>query len=554
MSQRDEDIYQLNCLKNLRKFDPLTKLRQSHIPIASERDELHSLLRDAERDIGRIDDELARLHGLISSLENGKEELYDAMCLSQSLLSPIRRICDDVLSEILLWSNTQITITDQHVKIPAISLSKVCSSWRRLVADRMIFWSDVCIRIQNGDPSSSQQNLISKVFDRSGTAKLNLKIRLSDKVTTAFVSVLQTHSDRWNVLELECLPEFIIQCFRTVSVFPSLTHANLEVRFTRNVALPAPDGVLTVQAPRLRSFTLLKRSGKYDKLQVEIPWAQMKQISLGVTGMAEFFDALRQCSALEEAELSFTYRATPVSGPFEPVLSNISTLSMQIIDGCEHEAIASCFRTLATPALTTLRVWAEPGGVAHYEPEWHISDFASFITRSGCALSTLILQDICISDSTIISVLGLVSTLTHLKIQEPYLKLFKYQDSESKDYKISAITDSLLQFLQIKSMKSFYRSSVSTTTAYTPSLPHLEVLDLDGKGAEDKLSIAAFKKMLWSRWRCGESKSDSRASLKSVRLCVWDQSITDGHRSEFTALQRLGMRVDVSTCATKASK
>jgi hypothetical protein len=494
MSQRDEDVYQLNCLKNLRKFDPLTKLRQSHIPTASERDELHSLLRDAERDIGRIDDEVARLHGLISSLENGKEELYDAMCLSQSLLSPIRRISDDVLSEILLRSNTQITITDQHVKIPVISLSKVCSSWRRLVADRMIFWSDVCIRIQNGDPSSSQQNLISKVFDRSGTAKLNLQICLSDKVTTAFFSVLQTHSDRWNVLELECLPKFIIECFRTVSVFPSLTRARLDIRASRNVVRPTPDDVLSVQAPCLRSFEFWER--RKEILQIDVPWAQMKQISLGVTGMAEFFEALRQCSALEEAELRFTDRATPISGPFDLVTSNISTLSIRICNEDEHEAIASCFATLTIPALTSLRIFSDGWRIKHYTPEWHTSEFASFISRSGCSLKTLILQNICISDSTIIAVMALLPTLTRLVILEPQSKNFESVNDPNNGSKISTVTDTLLRSLLIKSMEF---SGSFTPKAYSPLLPHLEVLDLEGKGAEDKLSIAAFKKMLWSR-------------------------------------------------------
>ncbi|KAE9390779.1 hypothetical protein BT96DRAFT_796016, partial [Gymnopus androsaceus JB14] len=102
------------------------------------------LLKDGEKDLGDFSAEISRLQSRILFLERKRGRLEARLKEYASLISPIRRLPDDILS--VLFEQYCIDSEQQFPTLGPFKLSAVCSHWRSIVLSNPSIWSRITFR------------------------------------------------------------------------------------------------------------------------------------------------------------------------------------------------------------------------------------------------------------------------------------------------------------------------------------------------------------------------------------------------------------------------
>jgi hypothetical protein len=97
-------------------------------PASVQPEEVASILQNIQRDLKDYEVEIYWLE----QLRQEKEQLEEYATLLQSLLSPLRKVPDEILLEIfdLCCDTNSFEIVGPMHRLPAIVISSVCSRWR----------------------------------------------------------------------------------------------------------------------------------------------------------------------------------------------------------------------------------------------------------------------------------------------------------------------------------------------------------------------------------------------------------------------------------------
>lgn len=138
--------------------------------------QISHLLQQAQSELQRYDSE-------ILSVNIHRAELLRCILGYESLLSPIRKLPDDVLQEIFLRVCRKNTISGRNdTYIPGLVLSEVCSYWRELAVGARRLWScfEVFLFDSEGTGEEAQSILTTELtkmlLERSGNAPLDVNI------------------------------------------------------------------------------------------------------------------------------------------------------------------------------------------------------------------------------------------------------------------------------------------------------------------------------------------------------------------------------------------
>ena len=121
------------CSKCSPKFTLLEKLRSCNLPqklranqypsISTEKSQLTHFLASGDDELSLYDKEIARLQARIVLLETEKQDLVDDLSFVHSLLSPVRRIPQEILQEVFSWLNrTEGCASIQDSRLPSSRL------------------------------------------------------------------------------------------------------------------------------------------------------------------------------------------------------------------------------------------------------------------------------------------------------------------------------------------------------------------------------------------------------------------------------------------------
>ncbi|KAH9487421.1 hypothetical protein JR316_0001496 [Psilocybe cubensis] len=366
---------------------PFTEyLHTNYVPTSIDRAQIRQLLVEPEAALAKIDDDIRRLQALVDEIRQQKASLDETIHEHYLLLTPFRRLPDDILTEIFCW-----TLPDMHNALmsssePPLLLGRVCSRWRSLAYHTPRLWSTLHVPLpvppsHNGltywMPSEAFQQLsvdfegkfrrhcqaVVDWLNRSGSRPLSLSINPRDSVSHThqqyfrpYLEILLAFSDRWHKLEIS-IPS--TECSSLIASIPASSVPKLRylhLKFSRRSAhenVWARSGIL--KTPTLRVLYL---SGFPFRLSgLEMNWSQVTHLILSDNSNAiarqkrvsleEAYRIFSLCKNLQHVTLDIIDTPDAVS-PTDPLdLPYLESLA--IIDGAH--CIATLIECFNVPSL-----------------------------------------------------------------------------------------------------------------------------------------------------------------------------------------------------------
>ena len=194
----------------------------------------------------RLDDEMCRLRQVMDSLARERQNLAQSLDEHRSLVAPIRRIPQEMLSEI--FSHCIGSLPCIEGDSAPMLLTFVCSRWRRVVISSPALWSNIYVAYYDR-PSV---NMLEIWLARSGVFPLRLSVESENKNNNAIRSLIP-HSHRWHTVMLSLHPEQYRVLAPIAGNVPILESLTLSVTDDFNKPL-----TIFEAAPRLHSVRLLR--------------------------------------------------------------------------------------------------------------------------------------------------------------------------------------------------------------------------------------------------------------------------------------------------------
>ncbi|KIK71478.1 hypothetical protein GYMLUDRAFT_337345 [Collybiopsis luxurians FD-317 M1] len=288
--------------------DILSKSRANHVPNSIEQSRLTSYCEDVKATLPYIDYQIVQLEQMTKKLIRKRIELERTSDLSQSLLSPIRKLPPEILNEIFLAvcsSEAAVTVGPNRPKISSafIPVSQVCAFWRALVLSRSTLWSSLDINFMSVRPSESFARSLTRYISLSKAAEMRLRmgfghVRIMTVERNRVLAALCEKSNQWKELHLD-----FNDCIYSAGIFGrfaapgSLDYSSLEkltVSVGERNTLPRffYDGLRP--CPRLRHFRTNIFGGSY-----KLDLSNVTTLHLGTFVGASLAELLARCPSLK---------------------------------------------------------------------------------------------------------------------------------------------------------------------------------------------------------------------------------------------------------------
>ncbi|KAI5897226.1 uncharacterized protein SCHCODRAFT_02616943 [Schizophyllum commune H4-8] len=178
----------------------LSLQRHGLYPCPSQKTEIQNIIGELGSDICAIDEAICRLHAL-------RNDLVEQRAASRSVISPIRTLPSELLSEIFLFVELRIypmVLTNgrlfHRVEPPAFAC--VCLEWRRAALGTPALWTDIHINAATRVHENS--TFMINYLARSASLPLQVHLHAGDIRARAAFSLLARLSQlRWESLTLD---------------------------------------------------------------------------------------------------------------------------------------------------------------------------------------------------------------------------------------------------------------------------------------------------------------------------------------------------------------
>ncbi|KAF5343687.1 hypothetical protein D9757_010215 [Collybiopsis confluens] len=478
-----------------------TRLRSELGPASVQPEEVASILKSVELDLEDLDAEIARLELQILFLNTLKERHREYGNQFKTLLSPIRRLPDELLCEVFDWccgmncffvTELPVSTAFTFKSAPAMALSSVCSRWRRIALAMPSIWSRIALdwgaRVSSEGPWGNENTFplflsLARSLSRPLTIELNAihsNLELSvgyDGHLHPIIAKLTEQVHRWQKFTLvESGLCMLKDLFIETSQFPMLEDMELHEYEVSTVDF------LAGKAPNLKKLTW----DGWPPLPVSISTEIFPQIvhiesSLEPALLEDLLEANPNLISLtaegnENLWSEEEYIARPRTCP------RMETLSVQDLEDNYPEK--SVFSAMRCPSLKSLhlsclqRIHAWTG----------FNFFMDFVQRSSFPLTTLCLNNFPLSDSNLVYLLNHVPTLMNLTVDDTRRPHYEAKDPELE---LNPFTERF-----INSLHAYQTSSLRSNAS--PIVPRLRSLTLSSRVKE--FNDAAVMDMVRSRW------------------------------------------------------
>ncbi|KAF4612936.1 hypothetical protein D9613_011085 [Agrocybe pediades] len=243
-------------------------LLQSNIPPdTSMNTKFNLLLAELLQESSHIDEEISRLEETIAGLRRKKAGAQSSIDAYQKILSPARRVPDDVWREIFYCCLPTHRDSTMHPRDAPLLLTRVCSQWRQIAFSSPLLWSRLYIPLlleECGGPSDVPSKpryreeymkalhrrrglrgqAIKEWLQRSGNCSLSVTISCPSSyfmdqlggyhhdsdINITYVQqtfdILLPFATRWESVELLTFGSLLLKMFQ--ATFSSTTIANLK--------------------------------------------------------------------------------------------------------------------------------------------------------------------------------------------------------------------------------------------------------------------------------------------------------------------------------------
>ncbi|KAJ7153644.1 hypothetical protein C8R46DRAFT_1119459 [Mycena filopes] len=381
-------------------------LRTNVVPSEEDCQRIHQLLAGSRQEVLKLSNEIQRLQTLITGLAQKRDELNAFIDDHVALVSPARRLPDDVVAEVF-----RATLPSHHNSIMSkeespLLLCQVSQAWRALAVSTPRLWTSMHVV---APPTASRlhqlNNTVELWLSRSGILPLSISFirsQISDLDVSALLETLVRHSPRWKRIRLKVWTYASLRPFATISATDVPILEQITIEGTPEPGRRTDSSFISfLETSTLRSLSLRSFSFPLPF----IPSPQIRHLSLGrnpssYVGEAETLELFRSCPQLETCTLPFTptQRSPPIMGPCRmEYLQHLSVLDA-------WQSTTNLFKILDLPNLQSLEYDAGNVEIFPFLP----------LLASTPNLRRLALKVSRVSPEAVIECLRLVPALTEL--------------------------------------------------------------------------------------------------------------------------------------------
>ncbi|KAJ7025726.1 hypothetical protein C8F04DRAFT_1127358 [Mycena alexandri] len=332
-------------------------LNTNTVPSDVDCQRIRELLTGPQIEAAKITDEIRRLQSLICELAKKRDALNHFIDPLVALISPARRLPDDVVVEIFtasLPSDRNAVIVG--AKSPLL-LCHICRAWRNLAISTPRLWTSLHIVAPETPAQVEQLNgIVDSWLSRTGVLPLSISVVQSFRAEfdTDFSTLVQTlirYSSRWNGIRFGF--------HRDLSFNPLAALSALDVPILETVLIDHFSGPAT-GLPFLATSSLRSASFRRGTPRLPLPWNQLHCLFLGEAAACETtaagLDLLRGCPSLEACALAFVESIPPAAGNVpSPVTCRMEHLrQLSVLDNEIPGGTVEFFKHLDVPNLEFL--------------------------------------------------------------------------------------------------------------------------------------------------------------------------------------------------------
>ncbi|KAJ7713984.1 hypothetical protein B0H16DRAFT_1742900 [Mycena metata] len=401
--------------------DLIDLLESNNPPLESEIPSIRAIIADGEEQLEYLDAQIQDMEVTLAQLICRHREISEHVRQHHAIISPIRSLPAELMCEIFAAALSSyipnplpttpphkplyLPIPDEEAYSPPWHLAQVCQSWRRYALSYPRLWSSVVVpRISS--TNCGAYNLMNTQLLRSANASLNVHW---PNPIPLWLDLMLAHCQRWRTLSISIRYLTSYGPLDWLQPFKGRFHRLERLSIDNRPSQPLPDIFST--SPNLRHVSLSPKmfiTYNCHPTPVSLPWGHITHYR-GMFAPSKQRRILESAHKLVECALGFNTSQVEVDRAGSPIsLPCLRRLRSERTTFLSH---------LTTPTLEHL--WAGD------TPPQYMPVLLSFLTRSPCALQTLVLTDcrICLG---LIPVLEQLPDLTYLFI-DSYRKADLYE-------------------------------------------------------------------------------------------------------------------------------
>ncbi|KAJ7603835.1 hypothetical protein FB45DRAFT_811698 [Roridomyces roridus] len=345
--------------------------------------------RLAKAHIHELESQLVSVQNLIALSLERAAQLERAIEAHKSIISPIRRLPNELLAEIFSQASQAAFYWDDISTSPVTSqapwlFTHVCRLWAGVALGTRPLWSQISMRLHCIDEEARGVASMVKLFlERSGSLPLIVDICNEDnqlKTHRSFDASV-THVQRWEDVDL------FVEC-RLLLFIAAAIRGQLCTLKTLRIWSCDKDGMgagdlsdAFAIAPNLTALEAAFHSGDNTlRSPFEFPWHQLTRLLTTFSSNAEALTVLEQLSSIVELQVEFSSSGESIALARNFVtLPHLRVLEIMLQDMyfMSLGPLSYLLEFTAAPSLEHLGIqgMADQGSVSR------------FVTRSGCAPS-----------------------------------------------------------------------------------------------------------------------------------------------------------------------
>ncbi|KAK0440594.1 hypothetical protein EV421DRAFT_1815848 [Armillaria borealis] len=395
-------------------FPRQLQARSDYVPSASDVHQIKESLSAIEKEVQRYDDELFRLYTLVAQRESEQRELKLNAEKCRSILAPIRRLPNEMLSEIFAQCCKQgdeyaNCISDTRT-LSAMSISLVCSRWRSLAIPMKSLWA--VFPINPTAVSTFTLQCLQMYISRSGDVPLTIQVPpVYGNVTAAaldgaseFFNVLVDAAPKWRKMDIGSV-------YFDQRLSPIKHHLqNLEELNVDSDCLLATDHDIFADAPKLRTLSIGLTP---EAASHTFPYPQISKLTLYIQCFyPNFVDFLSRFPRVRNLELEgYLDDVNTLQGHVKTDLTTVQTLYFDTVD-----IIPLVIRAFTFPQLESITlVCNDDVDLSRFMSIYR--QFLELLEQPLHGLKVLVLEEIDVEDQEMIAILRLTPSLTEITIQ-----------------------------------------------------------------------------------------------------------------------------------------
>ncbi|KAJ6481629.1 hypothetical protein C8R45DRAFT_307946 [Mycena sanguinolenta] len=464
-----------------------TLLNTNEPPDDSEWTLFHSVVSQTTTRLTHLEDEISTLQEKLNHLQDERAALLSYRTQHTAMLSPLRGMPPEVLSEIFSWTlpstSDALSIGSDMVQSPWL-LTHVSSRWRAVCLSNTSLWSRIAINYASNPPQTYSLALVEAQMDRAQKLHIHFygRAEADSELQIEMFKLLVKQSSRWEELALGITPVMLplLPAFR--DCIPSLKRIWIrsddlheEVQFL-DCFQTAPS-LVNFGAKNLHHFIPITFPAQHltqYRLEAPLQW------HLTILGLAH--NLIQAHIIVDFDEELWVEKTEIIRLPYLRWVFVSHSQALVYLEAPALEGFGSC----VLPQDTDI-------DIVHLE---------SFLDRSQCTLRRLCLRDC--DAHTIVEILGRFPSITDLAITD--------ESHSQEDFELLV--------------------STLTSPAVAPQLHSLSFASEEDSGIID---YSLYPKMLRTRWEADWS------ALTNAALLMEDSSPDSGTLEALRALRLEGL-------------